>query len=219
MIDDPLTCHLASWLGRWPPRGRLDAVGCAARSMPGWDGRPQPLVAVLAPFGGVVSVPPHSLAKAESALRDAGDAWPAAVAALTTPGRPLAELVLRWTGTPAQLPDAGVWIDPTRTAVPAWLRGFEAPVLAVFDDEGHCLGGVGLKRHDAFGRELAVGVERAHRGLGLARRLVAQAARTVLARGGVPTYAHAPDNVASARVADAAGFSDEGLRLVRFADP
>ena len=48
------------------------------------------------------------------------------------------------------------------------------------------------------------------RGKGLARRLVAQASRTLHAQGIVATYLHDPANVASARVADAAGFPDRG---------
>lgn len=47
-------------------------------------------------------------------------------------------------------------------------------------------------------------------GGGLARRLVAQAARRVLAEGAVPTYLHSRQNTASARVAEAAGFPDRG---------
>ena len=54
--------------------------------------------------------------------------------------------------------------------------------------------------------------ELAARGRGLARRLVAQAARRVLEEGAVPTYLHETANVASARVADAAGFPDRGWR-------
>jgi len=42
---------------------------------------------------------------------------------------------------------------------------------------------------------------------------VAQAARRVLADGAVPTYLHAFDNEASARVADAAGFPDRGWHV------
>ena len=60
-----------------------------------------------------------------------------------------------------------------------------------------------------------VTAERA-RGRGLARRLVAQAARRVLAGGALPTYLHAPDNEASARVARAAGFPDRGWQVVGF---
>jgi predicted GNAT family acetyltransferase len=59
---------------------------------------------------------------------------------------------------------------------------------------------------------LAVGTVPEARGRGLARRLVAQAARRVLDEGAVPTYRHDFDNVASARVAEAAGFPDRGWR-------
>jgi predicted GNAT family acetyltransferase len=95
--------------------------------------------------------------------------------------------------------------------VPDWLRPFGGDVLIVRDpDNGAYIAGVGIKRHDAFGQELSVGTEPAARGRGLARRLVAQAARRVLDDGAVPTYQHAASNLASARVADAAGFADRG---------
>ena len=71
---------------------------------------------------------------------------------------------------------------------------------------------MGLKHHDRHGWELAVGTEARARGKGLARRLVAQAARRVIDEGAIPTYQHDPANVASARVADAAGFPDRGWR-------
>jgi len=87
-----------------------------------------------------------------------------------------------------------------------------------FDGGGRYLSGVGVKRHDAFGHELAVGTDPAARGAGLAPRLVAQAARSALAGGAVATYVHDPDNVASARVADAAGLPDREWRILRLAD-
>ncbi|HEX9530635.1 MAG TPA: GNAT family N-acetyltransferase, partial [Acidimicrobiales bacterium] len=65
-----------------------------------------------------------------------------------------------------------------------------------------------------FGHELAVVTEDGHREGGLARRLVAQAARRVVAEGAVPTYLHSDSNVASAHVAEAAGFADQGWRVV-----
>ena len=74
--------------------------------------------------------------------------------------------------------------------------------------------GVGIKRHTPHGHELAVGTEPAHRGRGLARALVAQAARRVLAEGAVPLYLHEFANSASAQVAAAAGFPDRGWRVV-----
>ena len=35
----------------------------------------------------------------------------------------------------------------------------------------------------------------------------------ILAEGSVPTYLHAPDNTASARVAEAVGFADRGWKV------
>jgi GNAT superfamily N-acetyltransferase len=77
-------------------------------------------------------------------------------------------------------------------------------------DTGAYLAGVGIKRHDQYGHEIAVGTDPAARGKGLARRLVAQAARRVLDEGAVPTYLHDASNVASCRVAEAAGLPDRG---------
>ena len=57
---------------------------------------------------------------------------------------------------------------------------------------------------------------------GLARRLVAQAARRLLTDGATVTYLHDPANTASARVADACGFPDRGWQvwgLFREEDP
>jgi len=48
---------------------------------------------------------------------------------------------------------------------------------------------------------------------------VAQAARRVIADGAVPTYLHAFDNTASARVADAAGFPDRGWQVLELFQP
>ncbi len=123
--------------------------------------------------------------------------------------------VFRWSTTPAPLPDAGVWVASDDPRVPPWLRPFGGEVLVVLDGDTY-VAGVGVKRHDEAGHELAVGTEEAARGRGLARRLVAQAARRVLDEGAVPTYLHAPDNVASAKAADAAGFPDRGWSVVGF---
>jgi GNAT superfamily N-acetyltransferase len=123
--------------------------------------------------------------------------------------------VFRWSTDPAPLPDVGRWLAADDPRVPAWLRPFGGEVLVVLDGDAY-VAGVGLKRHDPCGSEIAVGTEEAARGRGLARRLVAQAARRVLAEGAVPTYLHAPDNVASARAAAAAGFPDRGWQVVGF---
>ena len=112
---------------------------------------------------------------------------------------------------PADLPDAGTWIAADDPSVPEWLWPFGGEVLVAVDPAtGEHLSGVGVKRHDAFGHELAVVTRPAAEGRGLGRRLVAQAARRVLDEGAVPTYLHAVDNHASAHLATAAGFPDLG---------
>ena len=70
--------------------------------------------------------------------------------------------------------------------------------------------GVGVKRHDSIGRELAVVTTPAARGRGLAAVLVAQAAKSILSEDALPTYLHSATNTASAHVAERAGFEDTG---------
>jgi GNAT superfamily N-acetyltransferase len=123
--------------------------------------------------------------------------------------------VFRWSTSPAPLPDAGIWMPYDDPRVPQWLRPFGGEVLVALDGEKY-VAGVGVKRHDAAGHELAVGTEEAARGRGLARRLVAQAARRVLDEGAVPTYLHAADNIPSAKAAEAAGFPDRGWSVIGF---
>ena len=130
------------------------------------------------------------------------------------PGARLFDGVFRWSVEPAVLEDAGTWVPVSDRRVPAWLLPFGGEVLMAFDQAGAYIAGVGIKRHDDLGRELAVVTEEAARGQGLARRLVAQAARRVLDEGGIPTYLHADANVRSAKVADAAGFPDRGWRIL-----
>lgn len=93
--------------------------------------------------------------------------------------------------------------------VPAWLRPFGGEVLVVRED-GQYVAGLGIKRHDELGQEVAVATEEPWRGRGLARALVVRAAADILRRGGVPIYLHGRGNAASARVAEAAGFPDRG---------
>ncbi|MCW2778296.1 MAG: hypothetical protein JWN17_2021, partial [Frankiales bacterium] len=100
--------------------------------------------------------------------------------------------------------------------VPPWLRPFGGQVLVALDDAGTYLAGVGVKRHADDLSEVAVATDERARGKGLARRLVAQAARAEGAAGRAVLYLHAPDNEASARVARASGFPDTGWRVVGF---
>jgi GNAT superfamily N-acetyltransferase len=225
-----LAAHLAAWLGSWPPELPLDVIGEPARTRPGWDGEVHRVVGVHDPEqGAVLSVPPEAVEPIEL-LGGLGPevfaqpAWCQAVGqALGVPGHHLGVGVFRAvddTAAIADLDPIGDWVPRTDARVPAWLRPFNAPeVLLASDEAGRYAGGVGLKLHDPYGAEVAVVVEPAQRGRGLARRLVATAARRVLAEGRVATYLHDPANVASARVADAAGLVDRGWQVVGLFPP
>lgn len=210
MSEDRLAAHLRSWLGRWPGAGSgLTVVGSPARDEPAWDGGLHRVIGVTEPGRGVLSVPP-AVAGVVTAWLDGGGA-PARIPGVAGMGGAWFDGVFRWTERPAPLPDAGEWIAADDPSVPAWLRWFGGEVLVAVDHgTGEHLAGVGVKDHDAHGRELAVVTTEAARGRGLARRLVAQAARRVLDEGAVPTYVHERANTASARVATAAGFPDRG---------
>jgi GNAT superfamily N-acetyltransferase len=202
--------HLASWLGAWPPApGELLVVGSDRRLTPGWDGKVYPVAGVSTPDGTVLSVPPDLVEPIRAAGEDMA-AVAAAVPALV--GRPDARFgrgVFRWCHelVEGEDPDA-VWLPPDDERVPPWLAVFNGEVLVHLDEHGRYGAGVGRKRHDDFGQELSVATEEHLRGRGLARRLVAQAARRVAEEGAVATYLHAVSNTASARVAEAAGFPD-----------
>lgn len=214
-MDDPrLTAHLQNWLGRWPgTRSGLTVVGSPHRVEPGWDGLVHAVIGVASPEGGVLSVPPLA-EEAVAALIDGGDDGSGVPAAARIDGG-FFRGVFRWSTTPTPLPDAGVWVPAVDPSVPDWLRPFGHDVLVAQDPEtGEHLAGVGIKRHDEHGHELAVVTAEAAQGRGLARRLVAQAARRVLDEGAVPTYLHAHSNTGSAKVAEASGFPDVGWSIL-----
>ena len=209
-VDDRLAAHLTHWLGRWPGGGPgLTVVGSAQRAQPGWDGTVYAVVGVAdADERGVLSVPEPAV-DAVRAVLATGDL--ARVPAAAGVGGRFFTGVFRWSTAPANLPDAGTWIAADDPSVPEWLWPFGGEVLVAVDPAtGEHLSGVGVKRHDAFGHELAVVTRPEAEGRGLGRRLVAQAARRVLDEGAVPTYLHAVDNHASAHLATAAGFPDRG---------
>lgn len=210
MSEDRLAAHLRTWLGRWPGTGAgLTVVGSPARDQPGWDGGLHRVVGVTAPGHGVLSVPPGAAATVAAWLDGRGDR--AQIPGIAGLVGAWFDGVFRWSVRPTPLQDAGEWIAADHPSVPLWLRRFGGEVLVAVDrDTGEHLAGVGIKEHDTHGREIAVVTAEAARGRGLARRLVAQAARRVLDEGAVPTYVHARGNEASARVAAAAGFPDRG---------
>jgi GNAT superfamily N-acetyltransferase len=203
--------HLAAWLGAWPPTGELTIVGSAKRTAPAWDGKVYPVAGVETPDGTVLSVPPDLV----EATRAAGDDLATVGAALPAlVGRPDARFgrgVFRWCHElcAGVDPDA-VWLPADDERVPSWLRPFNGEVLVHLDEHGRYGAGVGRKIHDAFGHELSVATAEHLQGRGLARRLVAQAARRVADDGAVATYLHAPCNTPSAHVAEASGFPDTG---------
>ena len=215
-VQDRLEAHLRRWLGVWPPERPLVVTTAPGRTRPGWDGAVHAVVGVASPEGAVLSVPPDrvdavaALAGDLEGLRAAG---PAVGGALGWPEARLFDGVFRWSTDPTPLDDAGEWVAASDDRVPDWLKPFNGDVLITFED-GVYVAGVGIKVHDEFGHELAVVTEDAAQGNGLARRLVAQAARAVIARGAVPTYLHADSNVRSAKVAVAAGFPDVGWRIL-----
>ncbi|MBY8875938.1 GNAT family N-acetyltransferase [Micromonospora sp. PLK6-60] len=213
MLDRRLHLHLAAWLGQWPAGPGRHVVCSGRRARPAWDGRPRPAIAVATASSSVLSVAPDRV-DAVRALTARGEVELLAELPATVgyPDWVTHQDMFRWCVAPAPLPDVGEWTSPTGPGLPRWLRLFDNAVLVVRDADGGYLAGVGVKRHTAYGHELAVGTVAAARGRGLARRLVAQAARRVLDEGAVPTYLHDPANLASARVAAAAGFPDRGWR-------
>jgi GNAT superfamily N-acetyltransferase len=213
IMNRRLRQHLAQWLGQWPATADVTVVGSARRDTPGWDGVIHPLVGVGTPQGTVLSVPPaavHGVRELVAGRPDRAALHAGLPAAMGLPGATAYRGVFRFSTEPANLPDAGRWLPASDPSVPDWLTVFGHEVLITTDDDGNYLAGVGVKYHDPYGHEIAVGTEPAARGQGLARRLVAQAARRILDESAIPTYQHAFDNHASAHVADAAGFPDRG---------
>lgn len=218
-LPAPLVRHLRRWLGAWPEPdgGEVSPVVVAtsrSRVEPGWDGHVVPLVGISAGPQAVVSVEPHLLdAAPQGATLEDVERW---VSARLGRAGGFGRVVYRWQSELAaipELPEPGVWRDPRVDEVPAWLRPFNGGVL-VAEIDGEVAAGVGVKRHDDDAWELAVVTEPAHRGRGLGRALVAQAARRTIREGAVALYLHRADNTPSAALAAGAGFPDRGWRLL-----
>jgi GNAT superfamily N-acetyltransferase len=212
--QDRLVAHLRSWLGAWPPPpGELLVTGSDKRVQPGWDGSVRPVAGVETLGGAVLSVPPDAVAAVQALGDDLAVVGAGLAEALGRPGWVYGRGVFRWTAEPAASDDPGVWLPTDDPRLPEWLRPFNGDVLVGLVD-GQVAAGVGRKIHDQYGHELAVVTEEGFRGQGWAQRLVTQAARRVLDDGAVPTYFHAPGNIASARTAVASGFADIGWHVL-----
>src|SRR5215203_999818 len=212
--------HLTGWAGGLPAADGLRLVASPRNGEPGWDGRPQLLTGIADPAGRTVVAVPPAVAELLAHYQDPGGTRSLGLlpGLLGKAGHTVERVAFRWTEAPADLPDVGVWVDTAWPRLPGWLRPFGGQALVVFDGHGQYLAGVGIKRHDQLGHEIAVGTEPQARGQGLARRLVAQAARRILDRGRIPTYLHTVDNAASSRVAAAAGFPDLGWSALMLSD-
>ncbi len=201
----------------------MNVVASPGGAAPGWDGKPRWATGAVDPDGNaVIGVPPSVADELVDPIDTVVELRAAVPAAIGRSGV-LGLGALRWAVNvpgPDELPDVGVWLpatladDPDDARVDSWLAPFGGDVLVALDDDGQYVGGVGLKHHDDLGREIAVVTAEAAQGRGIARRLVAQAARQVLAEGMAVTYLHAHDNVASAHVARASGFPDTGWQII-----
>jgi RimJ/RimL family protein N-acetyltransferase len=102
-------------------------------------------------------------------------------------------------------------LDASDPRLPDWVIGhFTGEAWVVLDGEGEVLSTAVLKRYDDRLREISVGTSERARGRGLARSVVAAAARHVLSEGRAVLYNHAPDNFASAKVAESVGLHEFG---------
>ena len=212
-VLDRLQRHLRAWLGAWPPASKVTVVGCACRAEPGWDGTVRPFAGVSTPEGTILSVPPERVDDVRAAGATLDDILDAVPEALGHPGAVVGRGVYRYSVSPTPVDPIGEWVPAEYPDVPAWLRPFGGQVLVVRDG-GKYVAGLGIKRHDDLGLEVAVATEEAWRGQGLARALVSRAATTILRGGGVPIYLHGRGNAASARVAEASGFPDRGWLIL-----
>ena len=208
-VVDRLHRHLRRWLGAWPPTEGVTIVGCARRAQPCWDGVIRPFAGVSTPEGTVLSVAPDRLDAVRAAGSRLEEVLEALPQALGQPAAVVGRGVYRYSAAPSNGDRIGEWVPFDDSDVPSWLRPFGGKVLIVREG-GRYVAGLGIKRHDELGQEVAVATEEPWRGRGLARALVSRAAADILRGGGVPIYLHGRSNAASARVAEAAGFPDRG---------
>jgi GNAT superfamily N-acetyltransferase len=213
-LDQRVARHLMHRLGAWPPEGGLSIVASELRDEPEWDGVVRPVVGLETPTGVLISVPPAAFPEVERLARGGLQELSAKIGAVFNQEETLGFGVFRYLDHIVDLEELGEWVETDDVRLPAWLRPFNGGVLIACDEENRYMAGVGLKRLDEFGSEIAVGTEPEFRGRGLARRLVATAARHLLGFGSTATYEHVIGNDASGAVASAAGFRDRGWRAI-----
>lgn len=196
--------HLELWFGGWYSSDNgIAVIESERRTEPGWDGKVLPVAGLANEHWAVISVAPGQadvVAQAVHGLRPSD--IPERLGLMTA--------VFRWCLEPQTTQDVGEWVARDDGRVPEWLHPFNGDVLIEWDDDGRYGGGVGRKMHNALGHEISVGTEPSLRGRGIASRLVSTAARRILLDVPVATYMHLPDNLASAKVADRAGFPSHG---------
>jgi len=214
-VDQRLGRHLTEWVGQWPPLADgITVVGDPARLQPTWDGSIRKLLGVGNGEATIIAVPPPQADAVAAALSDGpdraglGDELGAILG--TGPARFGAGVFRSTTAVDPTIEALGEWVTTQTSDLPPWLAPFNGPRLVARNNAGEVIASVGIKIHDRFGYEISVVTEAEARGRGFARRLVATAARWVLDDGAIPTYLHQPSNLASAHVAEAVGFADNG---------
>lgn len=220
-IESRLNAFLTSRLGTWPPTKSLELRHCDLRDQPRWNGGVQSFLGIESPVGTVLTfsgkVFPCGIALDPREVEDelgGSDAHITIPALFQHPEMHFGRAVFRYLGEFVDLPEIGEWVETSDPRLPAWLRPFNGGVLAHWAEDGSYAAGVGLKKHNDIGYEISVGTDPAHRGQGLAQKLVAQAARYIWELGAIPIYLHGATNAASARVAEKSGFPDRGWHII-----
>ena len=161
--------------------------------------------------GAVLAVAPEHAGVLRRYLSDASSLLPALQKTAAELRGHLFSGVAR-TGVAIPPPEAEVTVlDAADPRLPDWVIGhFTGEAWVVLDSDGTVLSTAVLKRYDDRVREISVGTAERARGRGLARSVVSAAARSVLSEGRAVLYNHAPDNYASAKVAEAVGLHEFG---------
>jgi GNAT superfamily N-acetyltransferase len=160
--------------------------------------------------GAVVGVAPEQAARLRELL-DGPDTVTTALKALAAelPGHMFSGTARTGVVIPPPAVEVTV-LDASDPRLPQWVLGHFVGEAWVVLEDGEVLSTAVLKRYDERLREISVGTAPSARGRGLARSVVAAAARSVLAEGRAVLYNHAVDNDASARVAESVGLHELG---------